>query len=159
MVINPADLVMHGFQEPNCLNYRYSFIVIFLMLVIAYKGFCELREQSPKLILGIGAGLIMAVCVLQKLEFANFMLQDGEYFEYGYVKGKLPFFQVVLLSIVAIFLIGSVLCYYIRSRKKELMSALLLGAVCLELFGNGAVLLASLGCDVGFSSYSSYVDY
>ena len=48
MVINPTDLVMHGFQEPNCLNYRYSFIVIFLMLVMAYKAFCEIEEHSPK---------------------------------------------------------------------------------------------------------------
>ena len=159
MTLNPLDLVMHGFQEPNCLNYRYSFIVIFLMLFIAYKGFCELRNFSPKVILGVGAALIFTVFVLQKFEYPNFMLQDGEYFEYGYVLHKLPLFQVILLSILVIFVIGAVLCYYVRSKKKQLTSAILLGAVCLELFGNGMVLMASLGCDVGFSSYSSYVDY
>lgn len=159
MMLNPVDLVMHGFQSPNCLNYRYSFIVIFLMLFIAYKGFCEIRSFSPKVIFATGAALLFLVCVLQKFEYPNFMLQDNEYFKYGYVLHKLPLFQVVLLSVVVIILIGAVLCYYIRSKKKQLMSALLLGAVCLELFGNGAILLASLGCDVGFSTYSSYVDY
>ena len=159
MVLNPVDLVMHGFQEPNCLNYRYSFIVIFLMLFIAYKGFCEIRSFSPKVIFATGTALLLGVFVLQKFEYPNFMLQDNEYFKYGYVLHKLPLFQVILLSIVVIILIGAVLCYYIRSKKKQLMSALLLGAVCLELFGNGIILLASLGCDVGFSTYSSYVDY
>lgn len=159
MMINPTDLIMHGFQAPNCLNYRYSFIISFLMLYIAYKGFCELREHSPKVILGTGAALIFTIFILQKFEYPNFTLQDGEYFEYGYVLHKLPLFQVILLSILVIFVIGAVLCYYIKAKKTQLVSAVLLGAVCLELFGNGIVLIASLGCDVGYSSYSSYVDY
>ena len=159
MMINPVDLVMHGFQAPNCLNYRYSFIVIFLMVFIAYKGFCEIRTFSPKLIFGVGAALLFVVFLLQRFEFSNFMLQDNEYFKYGYVLHKLPLFQVILLSVVVIIAIGAVLCYYIRSNKKEFMSTVLLGAVCLELFGNGIILMASLACDVGFSSYSSYVDY
>ena len=159
MMINPTDLIMHGFQAPNCLNYRYSFIVSFLMLYIAYKGFCELREHSPKVILGTGAALIFTIFILQKFEYPNFMLQDGEYFEYGYVLHKLPLFQVILLSILVIFVIGAVLCYYVKAKRTQLVSAVLLGAVCLELFGNGMVLIASLGCDVGYSSYSSYVYY
>lgn len=158
-VINPFDLVMHGFQMPNCLNYRYSFIICFLLLFMAYRGFCEIKKHSAKVIFSIAVCLTFMVFVLQKFEYKNFVLQDGEYFKYGYVSGKLPFLQVILLSLVAVFVIGAILCYLIKTKKEKLVSAVLFGAICLELFGNGAVLIASLGCDVGYSSYSSYVGF
>ena len=86
MVINPTDLIMHGFQEPNCLNYRYSFILIFLMLVMGYKGFCEIEEFSAKHIVGIGGILMALVLIAQKFEYPNFTLEDNEYFKYGRYK-------------------------------------------------------------------------
>ena len=159
MVINPTDLIMHGFQEPNCLNYRYSFILIFLMLVMGYKGFCEIEEFSAKHIVGIGGVLMALVLIAQKFEYPNFTLEDNEYFKYGYVFNELPFFQVILFSVVAIFVIGAVVCYFIRNRGSRAASFVMLFAVCIELFINGAVLICSLGCDVGYSTYSSYVDY
>lgn len=159
MMINPTDLIMHGFQEPNCLNYRYSFIVSFLMLYIAYKGFCELREHSPKVILGTGAALMFVVILLQKFEFSNFVLKDTEVYKYGYVLHKLPLFQVILLSILVIFAVGAALCYYVKSHRQQVVSIALLAVVSVELLANGAVLIASLGYNVGFSSRSSYTDY
>lgn len=159
MMINPTDLVMHGFQEPNCLNYRYSFVVIFLMLIMAYKGFCELEEHSSRAILGTGGALFVLVCIAQKMEFPNFVLQDREGYEYGYVLNKLPFFQVVVFSVIAIFIIGAVLCYLMRSKNKEKVKSVLLCVICLELFINGIVQTVSLGYNVGFSTYSSYADY
>lgn len=159
MVINPLDLIMHGFQEPNCLNYRYSFIVIFLLLIMAYKGFCEIREHSAKTIFTIGAALIALVTIAQKMDFPNFVLQDEPDKKYGFVLNKLPFLWVVLFSIVAIVIIGAVLCYLIKSKKKQFMSQVLLVTVLFELFGNGIALLFGLSYDVGYASYSSYTDY
>lgn len=159
MVLNPTDLIMHGFQEPNCLNYRYSFIVSFLLLVMAYKGFCELREHSGKTIFATGTVILAFLMMAQKMEFPNFMLEDVEGFEFGFVLNKLPFFYVIVFTIVAVLGIGAVLCYFIKSSNVQKMNAVLLCAVCIELFANGVVLTASLSMDVGRASYSSYADY
>lgn len=159
MAVNPLDLIMHGFQEPNCLNYRYSFIVIFIMLVMAYKGFCEICEHSPKKIFATGSALIVLILIAQKIEFPNFILNDKEGLKLGFEAGKLPFFWVVLFSIIAIFATGVILCYFIRSENKARMSLILLCAVCIELFANGLVLMCSMSYNVGWASYSSYADY
>lgn len=159
MVINPTDLVMHGFQEPNCLNYRYSFIVSFLLLIMAYKGFCELEEHSPKKIFATGAALLAMLLIAQKMQFPNFVLEDKEGYEYGFIKGKLNFFLVVVVSIIAIFAIGAIVCYLRKATNKEKMSFVLLCAVCFELFANGVILTACLAYNVGMASYDSYANY
>lgn len=159
MVINPTDLVMHGFQMPNCLNYRYSFILIFLMLIMAYKGFCEIQEHSPKKIFATGASIIALLLIAQKMTFPNFVLQDTEVYKYGFTAGELPFFWVVVFTIVAIFAIGAIVCYLIKSQNKEKMSKILLAAVCVELLANGIVTFASMRYDIGWGTYSSYYDY
>ena len=159
MVINPADLVMHGFQAPNCLNYRYSFIVIFLMLVMAYKGFCEIEEHSPKKIFATGASLLALLLIAQKMDFPNFVNEDTETYKFGFKAGELHFLMVVVFSIIAILAVGAALCYLIKSKNKEKMSSILLGIVCFELFANGVILTASLAFDVGMATYDSYADY
>ncbi len=159
MVINPTDLVMHGFQMPNCLNYRYSFILIFLMLIMAYKGYCEIQEHSPKKIFATGASIIALLLIAQKMTFPNFILQDTEVYKYGFTAGELPFFWVVVFTIVAIFAIGAIVCYLIKSQNKEKMSKILLAAVCVELLVNGIVTFASMRYDIGWGTYSSYYDY
>lgn len=159
MVTNPLDLVMHGFQEPNCLNYRYSFILIFLMVVMAYRGFHEILEHSPKKVFATGAALVVLVLIAQKMEFSNFMLEDVEGFEFGFVKGRLHFLLVVFVSIIAILAVGAAVCYFIKSDNKQRTATVLLCVVCVELFANGVILTASLALEVGHASYSSYADY
>ncbi|MBR2381938.1 MAG: YfhO family protein [Clostridia bacterium] len=159
MAMNPTDLVMHGFQEPNCLNYRYSFIVIFLMLIMAYKAFCEIEEHSPKKIFATGACVITLLLVAQKMEFSNFVLQDKDQYKYGFVANKLPFLWVVVFSIIVIFVIGAILCYLIKSQNKKRVAQILFFAICGELFINGVILFASMRYDIGWGSYSSYYDY
>ena len=159
MVINPTDLIMHGFQMPNCLNYRYSFIVIFLLLIMAYKGFCEITEHSPKKILATGAVLLSLLLIAQKMTFPNFILADTPDRKYGFVFNKLPFLWVVVFSILAIFAVGVTLCYFIKSKNREKISRILLVVICVELVANGIVTFASMREDIGWGTYSSYVDY
>ena len=159
MSTNPTDLVMHGFQMPNCLNYRYSFIVIFLLLIMAYKGFCEIEEHSGKKIFATGAALIALLLIAQKMTFPNFVLADTEEYKYGFVANKIPYLWVVVFSIIAIFAIGAILCYFIKSKNKKLMSQVLLVAVCVELLANGIVTFSSMKYDIGWGTYSSYYNY
>ena len=159
MVINPADLVMHGFQAPNCLNYRYSFIVIFLMLVMAFKGFSEIQEHSAKKVFATGGALIAMLLIAQKMDFPNFVAQDTEDYKFGFIAGELHFLMVVVFSLIAIFAVGAAVCYLIKSENKEKMSKVLLGIVCFELFANGVILTANLAFDVGIATYDSYAVY
>ena len=159
MVINPTDLVMHGFQMPNCLNYRYSFIVIFLLLIMAYKGFCEIEEHSSKKIFATGAVLFALLLIAPKMNFPNFVNQDTEDYKFGFTAGELPFLWVVVFSIIAIFAVGLALCYLIKSANKEKMKQVLLIVVCVELVANGIVTFASMRYDIGWGTYSSYYDY
>lgn len=156
---NRTDLIMHGFQEPNCLNYRYSFFVIFLMLVMAYKAFDEIEEHSPKKIFATGASVVALLLVAQKMEFPNFVLQDTEEHKNGFISHKLPYLWVVAFSIIAIFAIGAILCYLIKSQNKKSISRILFLTICIELFVNGAVIFASMRYDIGWGTYSSYYDY
>lgn len=159
MVINPLDLIMHGFQEPNCLNYRYSFIVIFLMLIMAYKGFSEIEEHSPKKVFAAGSVILALLLVAQKMEFPNFVLQDTADREYGFVLNKLPFFWVVVFTIIAVFAVGAAVCHFMKTQNKEKAAQILLAVACIELFVNGLVLICSMAFNIGWASYSSYADY
>lgn len=159
MVINPLDLVMHGFQMPNCLNYRYSFIVIFLLLIMAYKGFCELREHSTTKIFATGAAILALLAIAQKMSFPNFILSDTEEYKYGFIQNKLPFFWVVVFSIIAVIATGAALYHVIKHIDAKKSSQVLLTVVCIELFLNGLVTFCSMRYDIGWSSYSSYHDY
>lgn len=159
MVINPLDLIMHGFQEPNCLNYRYSFIVIFLMVTMAYKGFAELEEHSPKKVFAAGSVILALLLVAQKMEFPNFVNADTEDRKYGFVLNKLPFFWVVVFTIIAVFAVGAAVCHFMKTKNKEKAAQILLAVVCIELFANGLVLILSMAFNIGWSSYSSYADY
>lgn len=159
MAFNPTDLVMHGFQEPNCLNYRYSFIVIFFMLVMAYKAFCEIEDHSSKSIFATGSAILALLAIAQKMDFPNFILQDTEDRKYGFIAGKLPFIWVVLFAIIAVFAVGVATCYFIKAQNRKKAAQILLFVVCIELFVNGMILFCSMNLDIGWASYSSYADY
>lgn len=159
MAANPTDLIMHGFQEPNCLNFRYSFIVIFLMLIMAYKGFCEIEEHSPKKIFATGAAILALLTIAQKMTFPNFVLQDTADSKFGFVFNKIPFLWVVVFTIITVFVIGAILCYYIKAKKIEKLKRVILVVVSIELLLNGVVTICSMKQDIGWGTYSSYADY
>ena len=156
--INPVDLVWHGFAKPNWLNYRYSFMLSFFLLTLAYKGMCELRRHSTKLLFAVGASLALLVMILQKFTYENFVL-DGKY---GFEEGRVDPLRTVWLSLALIVFLCVILCLLMRAksaRARRNMSVVLLLVVCFEVFGNGIIHMSSLDYDVVYSTYSSYNDY
>ena len=61
--VNTLDMIWHGFQKPNWLNYRYSFMLSFLLCVIGCRGFADFKNVSLKVLMGCG-GLIALLCVI-----------------------------------------------------------------------------------------------
>ncbi len=156
--INPIDLVWHGFAKPNWLNYRYSFMLCFFLLTLAYKATRELRRQSAKVLLAVGAGLGLLIMVLQKFDYENFVL-DGKY---GFEEGRIDPLRTVWFSLIMILFLCAVLYLLMRARStraRRNMAVILLMVVCFEVFGNGIIHMTSLDYDVVYSTYSSYNDY
>lgn len=42
--VNGLNMVFHAFNEANCFNYRYSFMICFVMIVMAVKSFQQLKD-------------------------------------------------------------------------------------------------------------------
>ncbi len=75
--MSTTDLVWHGFQRPNWLNYRYSFMLCFFLLALASKGFSAIESVTSKFFVGIAAALSFFLILVQKLEYENMKDFEG----------------------------------------------------------------------------------
>lgn len=151
-VASPLDLIWHGFQNPNWLNHRYSFMFCFVLLVLGYKGFGNLRRFNEKFILAIAAFIILFVAICQKLEFETYVVSDK----------KLETFGTVWLTVIVTVILFAVLCLLIRTkdyRRREGITAILAAVICVELFCNSLALVIQFDDDVSYSGYSGYNDF
>ena len=113
-IIKPIDLIWHGFSRPNWLNYRYSFMLCFFLIVMAYRAFTNLRTTSRKPMIAIGAIIGLGVIVLQ--EFAPIIKEDlNEYID-------VHDFQTVWLTIGCLIVYTIIVCLMPRVKNKELVS-------------------------------------
>lgn len=156
-IISPIDIVWHGFQKPNWLNYRYSFMLCFFLLTLAYQGMLGIRKQRATTVFTIGITLLVSVLVLQKFEYENFVLD-----EYGLELHKIATFRTVWFTIAMLAILCAILSLIIhakRQRDVRKLSTILLLVICAESFANGLIQMTSLDIDVSYSSYSAYNDY
>ncbi|MCI8386897.1 MAG: YfhO family protein [Clostridiales bacterium] len=136
------DLVWHGFQRPNWLNYRYSFIFCFVIIVMAYLVYEHIRELDMKVVLGTGAVLGLLICIIQK--FDNEAVPD--------LAGV--WFSIACIAVYIILLSG---CR--RNWLDGSIQTILCVAVLLELFCNGLLQTIALDKDVHYSSRASYMNF
>ena len=151
-ILKPLDLIWHGFSAPNWLNYRYSFMLCFFMLVISYKGLGNLKKVGEKFLFGIAMTLILFISIVQKMEFTS----------YVETKSKLDTFAVIWLSIIVTILLLGALFAFMRANKKAAkigVSSVLLGVICLEIFASSLICMFMFDGDVVYSSYSGYNNY
>lgn len=137
-----SDLIWHCFQRPNWLNYRYSFMFIFLVIVFACRGAEHLEEIPKTQLVWIGAGLVGLIVLLQSqnLEFVDTFL-------------------CIWLSILLIAGHLSALAAYLAARWKQVGTVVLCALVCGEMVIAGMLNITSLDADVVISSRTSYVEY
>lgn len=137
-----SDLVWHGFQKPNWLNYRYSFMLCFFLLSLAYKSFNRLQEMKSSFYVGIATVLSGFLIIIQKLDYEN-----------------MPDISAIWMSLFFIALTAILLCLLKRREYKENVTLILVIFICLETFCNGLSNCLSLHDDVYYSKYSSYNDF
>ncbi len=151
-IASPLDLIWHGFQRPNWLNYRYSFMLVFILLVLAYKGFANLRRVGEKFLLGVGAIIILFVAVAQKQEFVTYVESDG----------KLLTFGTVWATVIAVVCLVATLAILIKTKnvfKRENVCTVLAALVCIEIFCSSLICVVQHDGDVVYSGYSGYNDH
>ncbi len=154
--INTLDMVWHGFQKPNWLNYRYSFMLCFILVALAYKGMGQIRRASSRTIGFLGGIMILFLAVAQKFNYEAVVER---------ISGKVEFDQplkeleMIWLSVLCVLVVGIILCIMIRTKKRQTASLMLLVFVCIEAFGSGIINCVEFGNDVIYSSYDSYNDF
>lgn len=144
MNITTLDLVWHGFQKPNWLNYRYAFMLCFFLVFWGMRAFEHIREISFKWVIATFALTSAALIVLQKIGYDN-----------------LPDMRAILPSLLIAFVI---LCIVrgVRSgslRRETGARTALLIFICAEMLASTLVNFNDLDKDVSFSSRKGYRDF
>ncbi len=136
------DIFWHGMQNPNWLNYRYSFMLCFLLIVFANQAFEHIKDMNFNHIVAVCGVLVLLVVLVQS---------------HGYT-----FIDSVNCIWISLLCIGVyLLCLY--AYKKEIgtnfISLILAIIISSELLINGYVSLEALDKDVVYSTRTSYRDF
>ncbi len=145
------DLIWHGFQKPNWLNHRYSFMLCFFLLVLGYRGFEQIRYTSRKALLGVAAAVGMFILVIQKL--SDFLVEENE-------KLVVRPFATIWLSLGCLIVYFTLICLWgkVKALQRENIATILLFVVCTEMFLSGLTDMNSFDKDVTYTKYTKYHD-
>ncbi len=136
--VTTLDLVWHGFQNPNWLNYRYSFMFIFIALVFSYRVLCELEYINFKKI-------ALSTCVVVLI---SFIIKSFGYDHFG------------TAAVVGTFLCGAALLLALHAVKYGYLERggvlILCVIIMVEMFSAGLLNTNSLDEDVVISTRDSY---
>lgn len=80
--INKLDFIWHGFHFPNQLPYRYTFVICFVLIGMAYKAFRRLGEVDLKTVWILLTSGIAYYIFAQKI-MAGGSIEDMDLFFYG----------------------------------------------------------------------------
>lgn len=152
--LNTIDLIWHGFQMPIWLNYRYSFLLTFVLLTMAYKGFESLEDIDCKFIGKSCVFLVLLLAVIQKLvTFTRY--------QNGVSNQVTPSFEMIWLSIILMTVYFILIYAKKHSKIPHTISAFLTIIVCIEAFSSTMINWVGEIVDAGWASrenYRSYVD-
>ncbi len=158
-MIVPLDLIWHGFQKPQWLNNRYSFMFCFFLICLAFKAFDHIEDVKPGTMALSSGFILLFVAVLQK--FAAEYKQKLVDLSYGPNEEdfEVHLFATVLLTLICLVVYVSIIAAMPRAKNKELVSVILLSVVCLEVFLSGLCNICDFDEDVGYTEYQKYNEF
>lgn len=154
-IISIIDIAWHGFQEPQWLNNRYSFMLSFLMIILAFRAFENIEEK------GISGAIIFSAVffgafaiVIQKLasDINESIKEVNSSFELGN-------FQFALFAVIMIAVYVIIMAFMRNSGNKEFVATILLMVVTVEMLLNGVSNTVDFAEDVVFTTYSKYDEF
>ncbi|MCL2883963.1 MAG: YfhO family protein [Oscillospiraceae bacterium] len=146
-LLTVPNLIWHGLHSPNDLPYRFSFLLSFVMLLMAYQVLPHLKHITFKQIGGSLAGLAALLILLEKLGTQD---KTGD---------KTLSFAVIYVSLLFLMLYAVVLA--LASRKKifpRAACAFLLVLVFAESAIGGGNTMKLLNSQEYFTRHADYVD-
>lgn len=158
-MISSLDLIWHGFQKPQWLNARFSFMFCFFLIFLAFRAFDHVKEIKAGYLAGISGLILIFVAVLQKFddEFKQKLV------DLSYGPNEEDFlvhpYATILLTVICLVIYVTLIAMMFKSKNKELVSVVLLCVVCGELFISGLTNINDLDKDVGYTTYQSYNEF
>lgn len=141
MYIKPVDMFWHGGQVPVWMPYRYSFTIIFLLIIFGAEAFEKIENVRPK---HIGTAFLILLGVLL---FSDYYA-GGEHFNTT---------LVIVVPLIVLALIAAIAVGYRKYHKTTAMKVTLCAAVCSELLLNATMYIYKIHGDVYYSDRDSYV--
>ena len=143
--IDAIDKFWHGMQAPNWLNYRYSFMLVFLLVIAAAKAFDGIRRISAAKLGAVVGGWYLFLLVFQKI---------GEFHERNIDRDLL----CIYVSAIFLAVYAAVLALFRHKQYRRTASSVLLVIVCAEMIISGISSICYMDNDVVYSTRSSYLD-
>ncbi len=158
-MINVLDLVWHGFQKPQWLNNRYSFMFCFMLIVLAFRAFENIEHIGKQSIACVAAFIVLVVAVLQS--FATAYKDKLVALSYGPKEEDFLVheFATVALTIVCLAAYIAMIAVIKRAVNRDLVSVILLAVICTEVFLSGLCNINDLDKDVGYTRYYKYNEF
>lgn len=144
--LSVIDLFWHGFQAPNWLNYRYSFMLCFYLCVIACRALSDFEALPLRSVAGTAAAIALLCVFLQKYTDGGEFFQPDDY-------------TCIWFTLIALFLYLAVLGGLRAVNGKQVLCVVLVTVVSAECFLNGLWNMNALDDDVVYSHYSYYNDF
>lgn len=139
-IIRPLDLIWHGFQPPSWFPHRYSFIMSFVLLRLAYISYLNIKSVKPI--------IIYVTCLLCGLAVYLTLFNCSTKY---YLSDK------VLASISIAFIALYTISYIFRNKKCS--NIILLTIVILELTLNTYLIIKGLDKEFKYVDRSVYTNF
>ena len=155
MYIKPWDMAMHGFQMPQWLPFRYSFIFSFMFIYMAFRAFENLDGITMKNVGGVYAGFMIFLFWCERENYKHFQI-----FETVTVDGKTsPVMQGIWVGMIALSVCFVFIHLFKKYPKSKIVAVVFVGLVCFELYANSLDTFRKIDKNVAYSKYSSYQPY
>ncbi len=141
-LLTVPDLLWHGFQKPNWLNYRYSFMLCFYLCVLACRALSDPEKLPLPATFGMGGFLLVFALSLRGHTSGEYVSVDG--------------LTCILTTVIAVLIYLTVLFFLRVNKKPQLMASILVAVTIVEAFLCGLWNINGLDKDVSFTRYSYY---
>lgn len=149
--ISALNLFWHGFSEPVWLNYRYSFIFSFIILIMAYRAYERINEVGFKYFAVASGALMFILFIAQKT--SDLTRYDGDTANRYNIWGAVWLTALLLGAYLIIF-------WFLKNKKSKtrFISTVLCVFVCAEALLGACLSWAGQFDDAGLSTKANY-DY
>lgn len=142
MYFKPLDNLWHGGRAPVWFEHRFSFILIFMLIIIAARTFENIKLIRQK---HIGAAFLV---LLGLFLIANgFKTREYKHAEY-----------IALISLVFLAIAGG-LALLIKYKQKNVVKGAVIMLVCIELFTNMQSYITDIDNDFGYQKRDEYAPF